>query len=113
MRLRWESFEKLSLLDKVEKYENLSIIKAEYLCGCKILISFSNSRQRLIDFQPLFLKFVKGEYGKFFEPANFKKFAIKEGNISWGKNEDVIFPIAFLYNTKHGVTQSEEVLYVL
>ncbi len=113
MKLRLENCKRLRLLHKVEKYKNLSIIKAEYVCGYKILIYFSDSRQRVIDFQPLFLKFVKGEYSEFFEPGNFKKFIIKDGNISWGKNEDVIFPVAFLYNTKHGATQREEVLYVI
>ncbi|MBA4138964.1 MAG: hypothetical protein H0X70_00410 [Segetibacter sp.] len=67
------------------KAQTLSIIKAEYLCGFKILISFSNDRQRVIDFQPLFLKFVKGHYSKYLLPGNFKKFAVKGGNISWGR----------------------------
>jgi hypothetical protein len=98
---------------KNNEAETLSIIKAEYLCGYKILIYFFNSRQRVVDFQPIFLKYVKGEYSKYFEIGNFKKFVIKDGNISWGKNEDIIFPVAFLYKTKHGETQREEVVYVI
>ncbi len=98
---------------KNSEAQKLSIIKAEYLCGYKILISFSNGRQRVIDFQPLFLRYVKGEYREFFEIGNFKDFVVRDKNISWGNNEDIIFPVAFLFNTKYGTTQKEEVLYVI
>jgi len=59
------------------------------------------------------LKYVKGFYAKYLIPANFKKFEVANGNIFWGKDEEVIFPVSFLYNSKYGRTQKEEVLYVI
>ncbi|MCW3111403.1 MAG: hypothetical protein JWQ09_5909 [Segetibacter sp.] len=99
--------------NKAEKEENLTVVKARHLGGYKILIWFSNGKQRIIDFEALFSKFVKGEYNKWFLPSNFKKFGVSNGNIFWGKNEEVIFPVSFLYKSKYGRTQKEEVLYVM
>lgn len=98
---------------KNQETEKLSITKANYISGFKVLISFSNGKQRIIDFYPLFSKTLKGYYSKYLLPANFKKFVVKNGNISWGDSEEVIFPVSFLYNSKNGVTQKEEVLYII
>ena len=88
-------------------------MNAHFLGGHKIFLNFSNGLQRIINFQPIFNKYVKGYYAKYFLPENFKKFIINNGNIYWGKNEDVIFPVLFLLKSKQGVTQKEEVLYVI
>ena len=34
----------------------------------------------------------------YIEPKNFKKFTIEQGNVVWGKNWDMIFPIEDLYS---------------
>lgn len=91
----------------------LSIVKADYINGFKVLVSFSNGKQKIIDFYPLLSKTLKGYYTKYLLPANFKKFIVSNGNIFWGDNEEVIFPVSVLYNSKNGVTQKEEVLYII
>ena len=96
-----------------KKEEILTVVKAQHVIGYKVLIQFSNGKQRIIDFEPLFKKFVKGAYSKWSSAVNFKKFVVERGNISWGKNEDIIFPVSFLYSSKSGITQKEEVLYVI
>ncbi len=98
---------------KNQEIQKLTVIKANYISGFKVLISFSNGKQRIIDFYPLFSKTLKGYYTKYLLPADFKKFVVENGNISWGDNEEVIFPVSFLYNSKNGVTQKEEVLYII
>lgn len=98
---------------KNQETEKLSIIKADYISGFKVLVSFSNGKQRIIDFYPLLSKTLKGYYTKYLLPANFKNFAVKDGNILWGDNEEVIFPVSFLYKSKNGVTQKEEVLCII
>jgi hypothetical protein len=97
---------------KTEKEKNLIITNAWYLGGYKILISFSDGRQRIVNFEPIFSKYLKGFYEKFLLTSNFKKFVVANGNISWGKNEDVIFPVSFLYSCRYGTNQKEKVLYV-
>lgn len=99
--------------DKRKNQEILSISKANYINGFKILVSFSNGKQRIIDFYLVLSKTLKGFYRKYLLPSNFRKFVVKNGNISWGDNEEVIFPVSFLYTSKKGVTQKEEVLYII
>jgi hypothetical protein len=79
-----------------------------------ITLSFNNGERTLVDFLPLFQQYVKGDNFKYFAPQNFKRFIIKNGNIYWGKNEDIIFPIQLLYG-KSGNTNDieEEILFVI
>lgn len=98
---------------KAEKEEILKVVKASYLGSHQILIWFSNGKQRIVNFEPLFLKFAKGEYTFWYHPSNFKKFQVDNGNIFWGTNEEVIFPVSFLYKSKYGKTQKDEILYVI
>src|SRR5438477_7111036 len=87
---------------------------AKYISDFRIRLSFTNGKSRVVDFLPLFSKHVKGEYSKYFSPERFKKFIVKHGNIYWGKNEDVIFPLQLLLQNHHVVSETdEEVLYVI
>ncbi|MFN2457082.1 MAG: hypothetical protein ABR502_02665 [Chitinophagaceae bacterium] len=98
---------------KTEK-KTLEIAAGKYVNDFIIAISFTNGVTRLIDFLPLFHKYVKGENLKYFAPQNFKKFNLKNGNIYWGKNEDVIFPVQDLYNKSISYeSEKAEVLYVI
>lgn len=55
-----------------------------------------------------------GENLNYFAPERFKKFIVKNGNIYWGKNEDIIFPVhLFLEKKLQEQPISEEILYVL
>ena len=94
------------------KHESLIVESAEYINDSKIAISFTNSKTKLIDFLFLFHKYVKGENLKYFAPQNFKKFIVLNGNIFWGKNEDVIFPVNLLLKRKSHKKQ-EEILYII
>ena len=44
------------------------------------------------------LKHPHPQYNKYLEWKNFKKATIENGNVVWGKNWDLIFPIEQLYN---------------
>ena len=96
-----------------KKTETLSIEKAHYLGGFGILIFFSDRVQKRIDFLPIFSKHVTGDFSKYATPSLFKKFIVEKGNISWDKNEDIIFPVSFLYHYPHARRQKEAILYVL
>jgi hypothetical protein len=96
-----------------EKEQNVTIVKGAFLGGYKILLTFSNGLQRVVNFELLFNKYVKGYYRKYYHPENFNKFFVKNGNIYWGEHEEVIFTVSFLLNTRHGKRQKEEVLYVI
>ena len=98
--------------NKTEKEINISVSSAVYLNNYKILLFFNNGQQRIVNFLPLFSK-LTGAYSKFCQPEYFKKFIVKKGNIYWGKNEDVIFPVHTLYSEKFSTIPKEEILYVL
>jgi transcription termination factor Rho len=92
--------------------EIVAIKSAKYLYDFTIAISFTNGKTKPVDFLPLFQKYVKGENLIYFSPQEFKKFIVKNGNIFWGENEDVIFPIDLLLK---GKSQSvpEDILYII
>lgn len=91
----------------------LTITGATFIAGKKILVNFSDGRSKMVDFAPLFNKYVKGAFEVYHEPSSFKKFIVKDGNLFWGKNEDVIFPVQTLYNSRYSKLVEEEILYVL
>ena len=94
--------------------KSLTVKTAKYIQDFAIAVTFSTGNYKLIDFLPLFHKYVKGDNLKYFTPQKFKKFIIKNGNIYWGRNEDVIFPVQLLYglNKKENKTE-EEILFVI
>ena len=48
----------------------------------------------------------------YFSPLEFKKFIVENGNIYWGKNEDVVFPADLLLKGKEQKI-AEEILYII
>lgn len=98
---------------KTKKEETIAIKKADYLGGFMLVLTFNNGVQKRLDFLPIFNQTLLGYYEQFKKPAKFKKFVVANGNISWGANEDVIFPVIFLYNHPKAKKEKEEVLYVL
>ncbi len=97
--------------------QEINIISGKYFHDFILVITFSDGRGRkvtkLVDFLPLFHKYVKGDNLKYFAPANFKKFIVKDGNICWGKDEDVIFSSGMLLNKRNSRDSSEEILYII
>ncbi len=77
--------------------DNLQVKKAEYLNDYKLRISFSDGKEKVVDFSNYILNTNKAYLSKYKNPAYFKKFKIDHGNIVWGKDWDLIFPIQQLY----------------
>lgn len=76
------------------------VVGAEYLADYKIRISFSDLTQQIVDFGPFLTEHPHPQYDKYKKPALFKKFKIESGNIVWGKDWDLIFPIDQLHAGK-------------
>ncbi len=62
---------------KKNKEANLKIISARYVHTFSIMLTFDNGKSRLVDFLPLFQKFVKGVNLKYFAPELFKNSFVK------------------------------------
>lgn len=94
--------------------KNISIKAARYMNDFSVAVTFSTGITQLINFLPLFEKHVKGANLKYFSLERFKQFMVKDGNICWGKNEDVIFPAASLFKKLPlRAASSSDILYVL
>jgi hypothetical protein len=82
------------------KMKPIEIIKATYLDAFKICIDFTDGKTNVVDFKP-FLETVQGSLlEKYKNPKTFKQFAIENGNLVWGKNWDLVFPVTQLYKGK-------------
>lgn len=73
------------------------IIEVIYLGDLKIRIIFDNQHQQQIDIGDFIRKHPHPQYNKYLDPKKFKKFTIENGNVVWGKNWDLVFPIDQLY----------------
>ncbi|MBD0376860.1 MAG: DUF2442 domain-containing protein [Flavisolibacter sp.] len=91
--------------------QEISVVAARYVSDFSIAVTFSSGQMRVVNFLPLFAKYVKGTNLKYFTPERFKKFIVKNGNIYWGRNEDIIFPVALLYDDK--TAEPDEILYII
>lgn len=82
--------------------QNIIIVKAKDLGDLQVLIHFSDNKQQIIDIGDFIRRHPHPQYNKYLDPRRFKKFAIENGNIVWGKNWDLIFPLEQLYAGKIG-----------
>ncbi len=74
------------------------ITQATYVDELSVNLHFSNGVQRTVNIGEFIKQNPHPQYNKYLQPMHFKKFKLEEGNIVWGKNWDLIFPIEQLYN---------------
>jgi hypothetical protein len=79
------------------KIENLLVNDATYLDGYKISIAFNDGKINIVDFKPFLESKQNSHLIKYLDTSLFKKFHIDNGNLVWGKNWDLIFPVKQLY----------------
>lgn len=75
----------------------LYIVRAEYAGNVSLRIFFSDGTAQTVDFRPFILAHPHPQYNRYILPENFKKFSIERGNLVWGKNWDMMFPIEQLH----------------
>ena len=96
--------------------QEITLVSGKYVNDFFIALFFTSGGGKsstILNFLPLFQKYVKGDNLKYFAPGNFKKYIIKNGNIYWGKNEDVIFSGASLLQYNKNVNEDDEILYII
>lgn len=89
----------------IPKDRNIQVTQATHIRDLILHIEFSNGASRIVDFAPFLLAHQHPQYNHYSDPDNFKNFKIEQGNIVWGKNWDLIFPIDQLYQ---GAVESAE-----
>ena len=80
--------------------KHFSVVDAKHIKDTSIEIVFNDGKRRVINFNKFFNTHSHPQYNKYRKEENFKKFKIENGNIVWGKDWDMIFPIYELYTGK-------------
>ena len=75
----------------------LHITSALYQRPLSVLLTFNDKHTALVNNGDFIHKHPHPQYNKYLEEKNFKKFKLEDGNIVWGKNWDLIFPVELLY----------------
>ena len=79
---------------------NLEVKNATYLDGYRLSIAFSDGKNKVVDFSQFITHTNKQALAKYKDVSNFKKFKVEHGNVVWGRNWDLIFPVHELYRGK-------------
>ena len=79
---------------------NIKIVNAQYIQDYKIKLSFGDGTQKVVDFGGFLKRHSHPQFDKYKRLTWFKKFKIDNGNIVWGKDWDLIFPVDQIYKGK-------------
>jgi hypothetical protein len=79
---------------------DLKIKDAEYLQELTLKITFSDSTEKIVDFSSFLMHHSHPQHDAYRDPQQFKKYSIVSGNIVWGKDWDMVFPVEDIYNGK-------------
>ena len=80
--------------------QTINVIDAKYVEGCHLSVTFSDDTCQLIDFRPALERLRVPEYRQYLKPEYFQQFHIEDGNVVWGEDWDIIFPVDQLYHNK-------------
>lgn len=80
--------------------KSLLISGAKHISDFKIEIEFNDKKKQVVDFGTFLSSHSHPQYNKYKKLQNFLHFKIENGNLVWGKNWDLIFPVADLYGGK-------------
>lgn len=75
----------------------LFIQKAVYVSNFTLELIFNDGNVQQVDFEDFLRNHPHPQYNKYLKPSNFSKFYIDHGNVVWGKNWDLMFPVENLY----------------
>jgi hypothetical protein len=80
--------------------KTISVRGAKYLNAFKVELLFSDNKKKVVDFSGFLKTHSHPQYNKYKKETNFKRFNIENGNVVWGKDWDMIFPVYDLYKGK-------------
>jgi hypothetical protein len=75
----------------------LSILSAKYIAPLSVELTFSDGAVKRVDVGEFIRKHPHPQYDRYLDEKKFKTFKLEMGNIVWGKNWDLIFPVEALY----------------
>ena len=88
------------------EYENDAVLslprikRASSVGAYCVLLTFSDGVEKKVNFGKFLRKSMHPTIRSYLDEDKFKKFKIADGNIVWGKNWDLVFPLEQLYEGK-------------
>ena len=76
---------------------NYHIIKAESAGDLTVALTFSDNTVQIVNVGDFIRRHPHPQYNKYLDPRKFSRFSIENGNVVWGKNWDLMFPIEQLH----------------
>ena len=80
----------------------LYITKATNAGNLSVNLEFSDNTCRVVDVGAFIRRHPHPQYNKYLDERKFRRFTLEDGNIVWGKNWDLIFPIELLHSGSIG-----------
>ena len=77
--------------------ERIYITNATDAGNLSVNLQFSDNTVRQVDVGDFIRRHPHPQYNKYLDPRKFRRFTLENGNIVWGKNWDLVFPIEQLY----------------
>lgn len=81
-------------------YDSLRVIDAVYVGDYTVRVSFNDGTAQVVDVGPFLRERPHPQYNKCRDFDQFKHFSVEMGNVVWGENWDLIFPVEQLYKGK-------------
>ena len=78
--------------------KTISVKEVNSIDNFLLEIVFNDNKKNVIDFGLYLETHSHPQFNKYKKINNFKKFKIENGNVVWGKDWDMIFPVFDLYN---------------
>jgi len=79
---------------------NITIDTAKYVKPLSVELHFSDGQVQVVNVGEFIKSHPHPQYNSYLDEQKFKTFKLESGNIVWGKNWDLIFPIENLYYGK-------------
>lgn len=77
--------------------ERLFIVNAEERENLCVELTFNDGHHSIVNIGEFIRKHPHPQYNKYLASEEFAKFKIEHGNIVWGEDWDLIFPVENLY----------------
>lgn len=75
----------------------LYITSATDVGNLSVRLTFSDETSRVVNIGNFIRQYPHPQYNKYLDEHKFRQFKLEDGNIVWGKNWDLIFPIEQLH----------------
>ena len=76
------------------------VVSAEDAGNLCVSLTFNDGHKSVVDIGDFIRRHPHPQYNKYLDPEVFRTFVVDDGNVVWGEDWDLIFPIENLYSGK-------------